>query len=250
MPSDVAVKIVLVLLLVMERVKQGDTSSSAVSVHKFYQFLRISEAKLSMLRAYLLALFSHFITKFLGDVHVGLYGPESLVELFNEEAGGETEETKDETSEKVAEIEKEKEPADQERSFRKKKKVSKLDKLKRRRRKGARGSLTDEDESSDGSEFEGSYDEGKRGVCSTKEFILMQLFHFSQEAPTPVLPLEAVTKGTLTLILRRVLTTTTSTLTASCTPTRKTTTTIPRTGMARTTWWWRAHGTSCPPLTW
>ena len=42
--------------------------------------------KLSMLKAYMLALFSHFVTKLLGDVYFSLYGPESMAELFDNEA--------------------------------------------------------------------------------------------------------------------------------------------------------------------
>ncbi len=35
-----------------------------------------------MLRAYLLALFSHMVTKLLGDLHLKLFGPEALLALF------------------------------------------------------------------------------------------------------------------------------------------------------------------------
>ena len=44
------------------------------------------EIKLSMIRAYLLALFSHFVTKLLRDAYFCVFGPESITDLFSNEA--------------------------------------------------------------------------------------------------------------------------------------------------------------------
>ena len=41
--------------------------------------------KVSMLRAYLLALFSHFVAKLVGDLYLSLHGPEAMRELFDTE---------------------------------------------------------------------------------------------------------------------------------------------------------------------
>ena len=41
--------------------------------------------KLSMLNAYVLALFSHFVTKLLGDVYFCINGPESMAQFFEDE---------------------------------------------------------------------------------------------------------------------------------------------------------------------
>jgi hypothetical protein len=67
--SGIACKMVILLLLAGARLK-GDTQ----------------ETKLSMIKAYLLALFSHFVTKLLGDAYFCIFGPESMTELFLNEA--------------------------------------------------------------------------------------------------------------------------------------------------------------------
>ena len=148
LPGDVALKAVLVLLLVMERVrKKGKADKEGCRVWSGWSLREKSlfaEARLSMLRAYVLALFSHFITKFLGDLHVGLFGPESLLELFEE---------KPEEAEEVGDDPVQPDRADAadgngpkvEQPAKKKKKASKLDRFKRRRRK-AKGSLEDEED--------------------------------------------------------------------------------------------------------
>ena len=80
--SDIACKMVIVLLLVMSRLKS-----------------ELQETKLSMIRAYLLALFSHFITKLLGDAYFCIFGPESMTDLFLNETDSikEIEQGKEET---------------------------------------------------------------------------------------------------------------------------------------------------------
>ena len=63
-----------------------------------------------MLSAYLLALFSHFVTKILADFHVGLYGPESLEDLFKTEHTEDEEKKEEESGLKITEEEDEKKP--------------------------------------------------------------------------------------------------------------------------------------------
>ena len=67
--ADIASKMVIVLLLVASRLKNEK-----------------DEIKLSMIRAYLLALFSHFVTKLLRDAYFCVFGPESITDLFSNEA--------------------------------------------------------------------------------------------------------------------------------------------------------------------
>ena len=67
--SDVASKMVVILLLVASRLKNEK-----------------DDIKHSMIRAYLLALFSHFVTKLLGDAYFCVFGPESMSDLFLNEA--------------------------------------------------------------------------------------------------------------------------------------------------------------------
>ena len=50
---------------------------------------------MSLLKAYMLALYSHFVTKLLGDLYLEVKGPESLIELF-EPKGEEEEEVEEE----------------------------------------------------------------------------------------------------------------------------------------------------------
>lgn len=64
---DVANHLVMAILLTVDKVS-GDL------------------VKVSMLRAYLLALFSHFVAKFVGDVYLSLHGPEAMRDLFDGEA--------------------------------------------------------------------------------------------------------------------------------------------------------------------
>lgn len=78
----------------------------------------------SMMRAYLLALFSHFVTKLLADLHLSLFGPESLVELFE---GKEQEESTAKTEDTAAK------PVEEHLESKKKKKRRGLARLKRRR---------------------------------------------------------------------------------------------------------------------
>ena len=63
--SDVSSKMVIVLLLVISKLSQG-----------------AHEIKVSMIRAYLLALFSHFVTKLVGDAYFCIFGPEAMTDLF------------------------------------------------------------------------------------------------------------------------------------------------------------------------
>ena len=67
--SDIASKMVVVLLLVSSRLNNEK-----------------DEIKNSMIRAYLLALFSHFVTKLLRDAYFCVFGPESVTDLFVNEA--------------------------------------------------------------------------------------------------------------------------------------------------------------------
>ena len=46
----------------------------------------IFQVKTSMLRAYLLALFSHMVAKLVGDLYFSLHGPEAMSDLFESEA--------------------------------------------------------------------------------------------------------------------------------------------------------------------
>ena len=64
---EVANHLVVTILLTIDKV-QGDA------------------VKVSMLRAYLLALFSHLLAKFVGDVYLALHGPEAMRDLFDGEA--------------------------------------------------------------------------------------------------------------------------------------------------------------------
>ena len=144
LPEPIASKIVLVLLLVTEALRTPD-----------------KETKLSMVRAYVLALFSHFATKLLGDLYLGLHGPEALLELFQPKEDSEPElETKQEQVKEEEDVES---GGRDSRLKKKKKKTSKLDRFKRKRR-GGLGSCSSEDSEGGGggSELErDSYDECK-----------------------------------------------------------------------------------------
>ncbi len=88
-----------------------------------------------MLKAYVLAFFSHLVTKVLADLHIGLHGPESLLMLFETPE----EKTKREEEERIRleEEEEEKQRRAAEREMRRKKKGNnKLDRFKRRRKRG------------------------------------------------------------------------------------------------------------------
>lgn len=64
--EEVATKMVLVLLLLMEKMQE-----------------KSQEKKVSMIQAYLLGLFAHFVTKLLGDLQLTFYGAEAMVEIFH-----------------------------------------------------------------------------------------------------------------------------------------------------------------------
>lgn len=66
---DNAMKMVLVLMLLNENLDP-----------------KVSRVKLSMIRAFILALMSHMVTKLLGDMLFFLYGPEGMSEYFDQEA--------------------------------------------------------------------------------------------------------------------------------------------------------------------
>ena len=57
-----------------------------------------------MLRAYLLALFSHMVAKLVGDLYFSLHGPEAMSDLFESEAKV-IEEDKVRNNQKLAESE-------------------------------------------------------------------------------------------------------------------------------------------------
>lgn len=100
-----------------------------------FPFYILAESKVAMARAFLLALFSHLVTKFLGDVHKGLYGPESLLALFDPDASTGHEVGKGKES-----------SVDPEKNSASRKKRVGLDRFKRRHKgsKGRRGSSDDE----------------------------------------------------------------------------------------------------------
>ena len=102
-----------------------------------------------MARAYLLALFSHFVTKLLADLHVGLHGPEALVSLFEPKPEPEAQENGHEENGEESNKSNE-EQSETNNKKKKKKRVNRLDRFKRRR-------PGDESESS-GSDMD-SYDE-------------------------------------------------------------------------------------------
>jgi len=98
---------------------------------------------MALLRAFLLALFSHFVTKMLADFHLDLYGPESLIDLFEHKDEKMEEEIKNGQSEEDK-IE-----------VKDKKKRSRMNRLRRRRR----GSSSEEE----GSDFETEEEEESDG---------------------------------------------------------------------------------------
>ena len=102
-----------------------------------------------MARAYMLALFSHFVTKLLADLHVGLYGPEALVKLF--EAKPEPHENQDNrTEENEEEVETRDDEKVEEEKPKRRKPKNRLDRFKRKRPGEEEDQSNSEDDSYEG----------------------------------------------------------------------------------------------------
>ena len=163
MSGDVATKLVICLLITIEKLKGNGTEYSLRTImgefFKFYFFLVSQE---SMLRAYFLAFLTHLVTKTLTDLHTQLFGEESLEAILETKPIRTVEMPKQDALE--TEIEDE---------LPKKKSKKRLDRFKRIRR---RGSESDEKSESD----ENSSSEGDCKIEHSEHIVKIYILDLSQ----------------------------------------------------------------------
>ncbi|TRY67907.1 hypothetical protein TCAL_05253 [Tigriopus californicus] len=126
---------------------------------------KLSASKKAMLNAYLLALFTHVVSKMLGDVTLKFFGPEALLKVFEPDEP-QPKDTPDDPTNGIAKAEAESE--EKSKSKRTPKPQSILDKRRRRKPRGLSDSETDPSESDNDSKTDPSTSKSMRDDETTR----------------------------------------------------------------------------------